>query len=369
LFALVLASCTSSSDEAPDREPTSQSESAALITSLPDDCEGFGHARRPGEVTFAQGSRLFAATPNGSRVRCIGAYEEGTEGNWGGLGDRLFLRSSTGGTVLFSNKTFQVTPNDTHPMAYGLSRPTGTSTLFTSGDKRRLYKVSANGKEQEDISFLRRHDEVIYHPAGMHIAAVGVDHDGTYGIHIATNTGKDPHLLVLSEDAKRVYSLSFSTIGELFYVAEHDDHYDVHSVSLEGDPSGDVETGGGLATYYTSDRPITKAFVSQFRFSPIAIQVGTTEGNSCPSETVVSKGTNIISIGTDTGASTEPVGWLPNGDLAYVSLTGDCDTNQGVHIWDGDEERLLLDGPSAVAVRGLMPDPPDPPTKEPEVVA
>lgn len=309
---------------------------------------------------------MYAVTSNGSRVRCIGTYEEGSRGQWGGLGDRLFLQTSTGGRVAFSDEVFPVSPDDTDPVAYGLSRPTGTSVLFTSGNKRHLYKISANGKDQEDISFLRRHDDVVYHPAGMHIVAVGVDEDGTYGIHIATNAGKERHLLVLSEDAKRVYSLSFSSSGELFYAAEHENRYDVHSVALQGGPTGDV-LAGGLGTHYTSDFPITKAVVSQFRPSPIAIQVGTSVGNSCPGETLVSKGRKTTVL--EAGLPTEPVGWLPNGDLAYVSLDQSCDISQALHVWDGEEEHLVVEAPTAVAIRGILPDPPDPPTKVPEVIA
>jgi hypothetical protein len=255
------------------------------------------------------------------------------------------------------------------PFSQGLSRPRGLSALFISADQRRLYKMPSNGGPIEDISFLKRHDEAVYHPAGEHIAVVGEDGDGTYGIFLATNLGTDPQLLVVGEDAKRIYSLSFSPAGFLYYAAEHDDHNDVHGVSLVPSGEGDVDTSP-LQTYYSSPDTITKVVSSPFRDDgKLAIQIGS-EGDSCPSKTILQRRRRTIAqLDVDPATSTDPIGWLPNGRLVFATLGDDCDLIEGVHTFGTDGSSLLVEGAYAVAVRGVYPSAPDPPNVLPEVVA
>lgn len=275
---------------------------------------------------------------------------------------------------MFDDRRYELNPFGAHPAALGLSRPTGTSVLFETNHLTDLVKMDAAGGDRQYVSFLERHDEAIYHPAGEHIVAAGVDDRGDYGVFVATNEGTEPHLLVLGEDAKRVYSLTFSPTGYLYYAAEHDDHYDVHGVGMEGAPSGDI-LESGLATFYSSESPIHEVVSSQFQpGAPLAVQVETAEG-AC--ETVVvtdprpgEKNAEIpLTDGILEGRSTAPVGWLPNGDLVLEGTDDRCRSTGEVFVWDGDGTTLLATGATAVAVRGLMPDPPDPPTKEPEVIA
>ena len=224
---VLMAGCTSSLDldesaddqqastvtPSPERTTNELSVSPGAIRSFPStNCGRFGRVPRRGQVTFVKEDRLYAAAPGEVQARCIGRTNEGTHPMWGGDADRLFVATSTGARVLFDEGHRDLSPSDVSPIAFGLSRPVGESVLFTSGDKRRLYKIPAAGGDTQDISFLRRHEEVIYHPAGRHILAVGVDRSGTYGIFVANNEGTEANLLVLSEDAKRVFSLTGSSI-------------------------------------------------------------------------------------------------------------------------------------------------------------
>ena len=333
--------------------------------------------------------KLYASSADGSEVRCIGRSKEGYLSGWGGSADRFFVATPVGAQVVFSDRRYTFNSFGAHPSALGLSRPTGTSVLFETNHFTDLVKMNATGGERQYVSFLRRHDEALYHPAGEHIVASGVDDRGRYGIFLASNEGTDPQLLVLGEDAKRVFSLTFAPDGSLYYVAEHDGRYDVHSVSMSGAGGGDIATGG-LATYYSSKNEISEVVVSQFGFGPLAIRVGTNDG-ACPSKTVlwdearggsgsseaearanfVARSTTPIAADEFAGDGTDPVGWLPNGDLVLTTVEGPrCDPTGDVYTWNEKQgATLITDDASAVAIRGSFPPPPDPPTKEPKVVA
>jgi hypothetical protein len=60
---------------------------------------------------------------------------------------------------------------------------------------------------------------------------------------------------------------------------------------------------------------------------------------------------------------------MPNGDLVLAGVGNNCRYTGEVFVWDGTSTELLTTGATAVAVRGTLPDPPDPPTKVPKVIA
>src|SRR5688500_5072720 len=217
MVAVVAVSCTSSEESRPTAAPRPSPSPTAqpLTSSLPTEGEGFGDVPRRGEVTFVSERRLYASSPDGSEVRCIGRSKRGVLPGWGGDADRFFLQVRVGAQVVFDDRRYELNPFGAHPAALGLSRPTGTSVLFETDHLTDLVKMDAAGGDRQYVSFLERHDEAIYHPAGEHIVAAGVDDRGDYGVFVATNEGTEPHLLVLGEDAKRVYSLTFSPTGYL----------------------------------------------------------------------------------------------------------------------------------------------------------
>ena len=390
LVTVLAAGCTSETSEKSDEPVSSAEDVQPAITELPRNCEGIGAART--EITFIEKGRLFSSRPNGSRVRCLVKAREGQDLRWGPAADRAFLFTSLGGRMLLPDleRTDRL---DYIPQAIpqGWSRPQGTAFLWVSPDNTELVKVDAATGDVTNVTFLARTDEAIYHPAGEHILAVGEDDEGRYGIFMATNEGTEPQLLVLSEDAKRIYSMSFGRSGSLFYAAEHETHYDAHEVTFGqmGD-TGEIQTE--LKTLYSSPHPISKVVVSPFENRPpVAIQVGTEDGNSCPSRTLIwtkklgavsfrdmsdAKRANIYGDVDDPvlsdkldESSTEPIGWLPRGQLVVRTLGEDCDSTEGVYEWSPLTPKLLLEGARAVAVRAPYPEPPPPPEQELEVVA
>lgn len=363
----LLISCTSGEDPGPAVRPPAGSGGNPLITSLPTSCRGIGRAPRRGEITFISGGRLIASTPNSREVRCLAKVAGGDRIDWGGEGDRAVVSlSGSEPRVIFPSSDYVLSTGETDARAFGLSRPRGTSVLYGSADSRRLYKIPSNGGRVEDISFLERHDEAIYHPAGEHIFVVGEDRRGRYGIFLATNLGTDPQLLVIGEDARRIYSLTFSLSGVLYYAAEHDDRHDVHGLSLSPTGTGKVDTSG-LKTFYSSPDPIARVVVSQFYESGrFAVEVEGNSSEGCPSETLVwVNRSKTISV---PDRPSRPVGWLPNGSLLYVALGTACDAAE-LYTWGGKRSLLVADDVQAAAVRGRFPPPPNPPTRLPEVVA
>jgi len=110
------------------------------------------------------------------------------------------------------------------------SRPSGTSLVWV--DDGRLYKAGSDQSVARDISFLARHDEVTYHPAGFEIATTGEAEDGTRGIWLSDNEGGDSRLIVRANEATP-HEFTFSQEGRTaYFLADHGDHWHVHNIFL-----------------------------------------------------------------------------------------------------------------------------------------
>lgn len=355
---LVLGGCTSDGDgtTTPPEEPA--------ISSLPTECGPFGRPPTSAEVTFLIGNRLYAAPPDGSASRCIAELGEGEGLTWGGEADRVALNTTTGGLVLSGGQRELLEPGEPGPLFQGLTRPTGTSLVYISAGGERLFKLPVKGGAPEDISFLARHDEVAYHPSGTSVIVVGQDRAGIYGIFFATNEGKDPRLLAIGEDAIRIYSLAFSHNGRtLYYAAEHQDRYDLHSLALtsgEKVGSGEAVVEKRLRTLHSDQQPIDNVVVSEFSKDP---PVAYTEGD-CDSgmRAFVWNGEGVEIVGGgELGVFSTPIGWLPDGSLSLLTRRVGCDQPGTLQIWQGGVPPDPLVGEvSQAAVRALLPPPPAP---------
>lgn len=228
-------------------------------------------------------------------------------------------------------------------------------------------KVDAFGDEPVDISFLAEHDEVVYHPAGTHIAVTGTADDGTYGLWLATNVGGDAQLLAIGEDARRIFSLSFAHDGTtLYYAAEHDDRYDVHSLRLAlQDDEGEVRDAE-LGTLDSAPTEMGDVVASEFSDASVAYTVRNCEEGKT---TRVWTG-SVTELGGELAElSSEPVGWLPSGELLVLARDEGCEGEGTLYAWSVEETTVLAGDVSAAGVRAVLPPPPDPPSTEQQVVA
>jgi hypothetical protein len=219
---LLAVGCTQSGD-VPDRGAPPPTRPPGLFQ-ISSDCTGLSEARGP-QVAFALDGQVYRAKPSGGIARCVIDVPDPQDLDWGPQADRVHfgdLRRYDGDVVVSLDDTAE---------SIAWSRPTGQAIVYVS--EGRLMKVDAFGEEPFEISFLADHDEAVYHPAGTHVAVTGTAQDGTYGLWLATNLGEEPQLLAIGEDARRIFSLSFAHDGAtLYYAAEHDDRYDVHSLGL-----------------------------------------------------------------------------------------------------------------------------------------
>lgn len=361
---LLIAGCTSESNgpRPPATRPKAPPATDRVAFELGNDCRG-QRALEGGHISFVSGGKLFVAGRLHPPARCVVRVSHPAGLEWGPKADRLHfgdLRRSDGSRVV-------VLAGETESVAW--SRPTGSSVVYVSGGGRDsrglLMKVDAFGAEPSDISFLADHDEAVYHPAGTHLAVTGTARDGTYGLWLATNLGEEPQLLAIGEDARRIFSLSFSQDGtRIYYAAEHDHRYDVHSLRLALNDSEGKIRDAELKTIQSAPTAMGDVVASQFGDGRIAYSVGSCEEKKV---TRVWDG-SAAELG---GELVEFVGWQPNGDLLVLARPDGCEGPGTLYAWRARADRItrLADGVSAAAVRSVLPPPPPPPGSEQQIIA
>jgi hypothetical protein len=206
-------------------------------------------------------------------------------------------------------------------------------------------KIDTVGTGLEEISFLSRVDDVIYHPAGTHLAVVGEGPGRSYGIWLATNLGGKPRQLARAETARRVYSLSYAANGFLAFAADHRDHFDVHWLA----PSGQIETA------HSGPELVDDVVASPFSDS-VAYRMGVCSGSTA-THAWVSRADRALG-GPLAGLSTEPVGWLPDGRLVVLARPRGCEGPADVYVWSESGSPLVVHGADRAAVRAVLPPPP-----------
>jgi hypothetical protein len=363
---LFAASCTSGDGEpaarptsTPNGDPTpSPTATTVGAFEIGTACKGLRDLQGP-QLSFVTDETLYVARPGAVTARCVVEVQSPADLQWGPEGDRLHL----GDLRRYNGEEIVALEDEAESIAW--SRPTGTSLVYISDG--RLMKVDAFGEAPMDISFLAEHDEVVYHPAGTHVAVTGTADDGTYGLWLATNVGEDAQLLAIGEDARRIFSLSFEHEGTtLYYAAEHEDRYDVHSLLLAlQDEEGEVRDAE-LGTIDSSSSETGDVVASEFHEDSLAYTVGSCEEGKT---TRVWTGSVTELGGELAGLSTEPVGWLPSGELLVLGRESGCEGEGTLYAWSPEETTLLAADVSAAGVRAVLPPPPDPPSTEQQVIA
>ena len=355
---LLAASCTPGDEDAGVTPSPTQTVRRVGGFEVEGDCSGLGKVRGA-QVSFVVGGELFVARRSGTVARCILEIQSPRDLVWGPQGDRLHfgdLRRYEGDGVVSLDDTAE---------SISWSRPTGRAIVYISDG--RLMKVDAFGDQPQDISFLADHDEVVYHPAGTHIAVTGTADDGTYGLWLATNVGKEHQLLAIGEDARRIFSLSFAHDGAtLYYAAEHEDRYDVHSLRLAlKDEEGRIRDAE-LGTLDSAPTEMGDVVASEFTADFVAYSVGSCEEGK---STRVWHGAVTELGGELAGLSTDPVGWLPDGQLLVLARPSGCEGDGTLYAWSDGEATRLIEGVTAAGVRAVLPPPPPPPSADQQAVA
>lgn len=351
-IGLLFASC--SNTEPPER--SSQPEPSASVSPLRALGTGCGFTKRAGDITFVKDGRLYATTLRGHSARCIAEVGSATDIEWGPRADRFHLGD------LQRVGADQTASLDDPIESIAWSRPTGKSIVYITDG--RLMKVGAFSDKPMDISFLADHDELVYHPAGTHIAVAGTDEDGTYGLWLATNLGEEKQLIAIAEDAKRVYSLAFGDRGFLYYAAEHEDRYDVHRLTLAAEDEEGTKRDAELETLHTTVNEITRVAVSDFFVDNQALTI-----NTCAEVEQ-----HLFMAGSSTpiasARSIELVGWLSGDVLLYLAREGkSCEGPANLYAYQVTGTRLIMEGVEAAGTGQLVLSSPAPPGSEQEVIA
>ena len=360
LASTLLAIGCTTQGQAPDTDgPSPPQPGTGGVFQIAGGCAGLRRLRGP-QVSFVLGGELYVARRTGNVARCVLEIPGPLDVDWGPEGDRVHfgdLRRYEGDGIVSLDDV-------TESIAW--SRPTGRAIVYVS--EGRLMKVDAFGDAPSDISFLADHDEVVYHPAGTHVAVTGTSDDGTYGLWLATNVGKDAQLLAIGEDALRIFSLAFAHDGTtMYYAAEHEDRYDVHSLRLALQDEEGATRDAELGTLDSASTEMGDVVVSEFVADRIAYSVGSCEEGKT---TRVWMDGEVTELGGDlAGLSTEPVGWMPNDELLLLAREAGCEGDGTLYAWQQDEATRLVPGVSAAGVRAALPPPPDPPASEQQAVA
>lgn len=324
-----------------------------------DGCGGIGPASAEGEVTWTSGGRLMVGAP-GAQPRCLLAVPPSSDPvRWGPGGDRV-LAGAGGARV---GDTTRALPVGSGSATW--SYPTGTSVLGTSDGRLRKIKV-ADAAEQ-DVSFLARHDETVYHPRGRYLFSAGRGEDGTEGIFMATNAGENPRPVAVERTASRLYSLAFNQ-GTLVFVAEHPenppgDRYHIHyrpddpspllfQVTVPGGPVARmVSSGFGAGDFHVAVAQGSCAGGRTVAVSDIgAAETDISEKAAESALPLMAASFQPIDVGA---ADTEPVGWLPGGRIVVLArkACGEPGTLWVVPPAAGGKAEPIADGVESAAIR------------------
>ena len=286
------------------------------------------------------------ASSSGCLARITGAK---TVVGWGGQGDRVVvdthLLTATGSVDAFSDG----------PVV--LSRPTGTALLHVTSDGKLLKREIEGTAAAYDISFMPRHEEAVYHPAGRHIVSTGTDEDGNAELLIADNRGRNAQRLLDIEQAERVHNPTFTASGALLYTADHGDHWDLHRLVIGEDT---------FSTVTTVQAPgiIADVTASPFTGGGVAWTEGRCTSTERPRVRATRDG-RFLDLPADVERA-RPVAWLPDGSLVANDRRGcEPDSPGTLYVVGAEASTKVADNVTSAAVRALLPPPPTPPESVP----
>ncbi len=330
-----------------------------LVGALPTGpCDGIGPTPDADEaqITFVIDERLYESNVDGTEIRCLTDGPFPTQ--WAGKADRLLARvdgvpaaiNESGSTVLAVQGRFE---------GESWTRPTGTSVVGIAEDGR-LVKYPIDGGPPVDLSFLDRHDEVLYHPAGTHVIVVGESAAGVYGIWLATNIGTESELLIEGTTAT-LSSASVSQDGLFMqFLADHGDVSHLHRIFLPDASTAEFDA----SIEHGTSAPLSHLVVSPFDNAELALAEGTC-GADLHTVLPYWEGDVLPEF------ESRPIGFLPGfpARLLVAAYPDGCHADSPVDLYlvtvdQVEDPVLIVGGAHPFALPGLRvahPDPPPPP--------
>jgi hypothetical protein len=343
LVALVLgAAC--SQDSTPS-DPA-ESPSATPISEFPKDCDQQIPPTDETQISFTKGGSLYISDITGQTVRCVAAeLPQSDRFTWSPDGTTAGVDNFGTVTTIGRLGGETVTGPGTNPLFQGFSEPEGNDLLFISAEGAKLEEVEIASGKRTDISFLRRHDEAVYHPSGGAIAVMGAL-KGTpsktdYGIYLVNDRGEDLRTLVKTRNEDNFYAMDFSPDGDtLYYVADLHDRWQLRSVPTD---EGENPEETILSTVREPILPIVSRVSDD-----IAYREGSCDTGFTTSVLLEDSFTQISEDG-----DSQPIGWTNEGELV-TGLTEDlCDPAWVMDLYVGGitDRDLLVEDVDEAAVR------------------
>ncbi len=299
------------------------------------------------EVTFEVGTRLYTVNPANDTASCLTELTRDNVGplRWSPTGDRVLLNSVTvfdGARALPSG--YFATNN-----GVSWSYPTGKALIAPAvADNHLLWRTAGQPNTRTDISFLARTDVAAYHPAGRNIFAAGQAADGTQGLFVASNRGKNPRLIArLDEPNSVITEIGPDPSGSrVYFIHDHrDGTFHLHAIDLPGLIITDVAT-------FTE--PVAKLTVSSIAGAAIAARVGDCGGLTRTQ--VFNAGAVVDQPAAFAALSTEPIGWIDAQQLVLSARASGCAGSSDLWIWNTATAAAtpLITGVDNAAIRSVL---------------
>lgn len=297
-------------------------------------------------MTFVVGSRLYGIGSTDA-VECLADLQGRTPTwiSWSPDGDEVLVGPDT---LLRADGTFTSTGYFADNTNVRWSAPTGKALIAPKATTGQLIWRNAHDNAQRiDVSFADEIAAAAYHPAGKHIAAVGVGRDGLGpGLFVATNRGGNPQRFGQIETDGTFTDVAFDMSGDsLVFVHQHADGsselHRYHFLTGALDPLAEMP-----------DVTPTDLTVSPVDEGDMAWTQTYSTVNS-RAYVLVNGATSAVTIAPLAEQLTEPVGWLPGHMLLVKSQSPASAVGSPFSLWEWTPTGMtyVIDGVTAAATR------------------
>ncbi|HEY8201191.1 MAG TPA: hypothetical protein VII47_07540 [Actinomycetota bacterium] len=302
-------------------------------------------------VSFVAGGRAWAVSPgNGRTITCLFDVSDPGVFSWGPRGDRVAL---SGLEVRGVGTSVSRPSAGVRAPYFSWSRPTGTTVIFTRGDRHTLLRADMGTPNTRDITPVagKTYGDMAYHPSGLAIGLVTADGSGSQ-IWMSTNQGQNPVVVVGAQAGTTFPHLVFAHDGKgLYYSIEKQDG--THALGRY-----ELASGAANPAVWTGDAPVAD-MVELGGMPGLALTLGA----ACESRRAVFSALDgSLDQRLDPGVS-GPVSVVGRLDAdRFVVAAGGCGKPQDLYVVhrSGAAPQLLVRSVDAAALRIPEPTPPPP---------
>jgi hypothetical protein len=302
-------------------------------------------------VSFVAGGRAWAVSPDDGRtLACLFETTAPSVFSWGPRGDRVAL---SGLEVRGVGTSVSRPSAGVKAPYFSWSRPTGTTVIFTKGDRHTLLRADMGTANTREITPVARktYGDMAYHPSGLAIGFATSDASGSQ-IWMSTNQGQNPIPIVDAPAGTTFPHLVFAHDGTgLYYGVEKKDGS--HALGRY-----ELTSASANPTLWTGDAPVAD-MVELGGVPGLALTLGAT----CESHRAVFTALDgSPDQGLDPGVA-GPVSVVGRLDAdRFVVAAGGCGKPQDLYMVhrSGVAPQLLVRSVDAAAMRTPEPSPPPP---------